>query len=200
MRTETENLLAAAAKEEPRKPDPFPCLEKPILAMARSWLGAAAAMEEQQERLKLYREKILEALAAWHLEQCRGRGAWEPSVTLETAKGTLRVTFQHRYAVMPQRQEAALAELAGEDFGRWFAKHYALAVKKEIAEDPVKLEATVASLAKALGKEKFAEIFDVTQRLQPTEEFTQERHEIEPDELEAFAAAGVKQIAALARG
>ena len=196
---DTQALLDSAAKKEPRKADPFICDDKPTLALARTWLGSALAMEAEQEKLKTFREKIVERLTPWHLAQCRERDAHEPSVLLETSKGSLRVSFPHRYTKIGAKQEAKIQELAGEDFKRWFRKGCIIGIKKEITEDQAALEELVQTLAKVLGPEQFAAIFEVKQPLTPTEEFTAERFDLADGELEALEAAGVKQIVGLAR-
>lgn len=112
--------------------------------------------------------------------------------------GTLRVSFQHRYAKLPLDREAALRAAVNDDFDRFFKRSVSLKVKKEVAEDPAQLEQMVLALAESIGAENFAELFEVEQSLTPTKAFTETSCQLPSEARAALTAAGIKQVVALA--
>lgn len=88
--------------------------------------------------------------------------------------------------------------MLGEDFERYIKRTVSLKVRKEIAEDPTRLEAMVITLAEAMGAENFASLFEVEQSLSPTKAFTETNCQLPPETRTALQAAGVKQIVAFA--
>ena len=112
--------------------------------------------------------------------------------------GVLRVTYQHRYLKIPAGQEEHLRDAVKDSYDRFFKAAASLKVRKEIAEDPDRLNDVVLRLAETLG-EDFASIFEAEQTIAPTKCFTEQRYQ----ELDAEANAkleliGVRQVVAMA--
>ena len=112
---------------------------------------------------------------------------------METPTGALRVSFQHRYTKLALDREEHLRELLGEDFERYFKRTVSLKVKKEVAEDPERLDAMVLALA-----ENFASLFEVEQSLTPTKAYTESTCQFPAETRAALNLIGARQIVALA--
>ena len=54
------------------------------------------------------------------------------------------------------------------------------------------------ALAKTLGAENFAAMFEVEQTLAPTKVFTESSWQLSPETRAALTAAGIKQVVAMA--
>jgi hypothetical protein len=108
------------------------------------------------------------------------------------------VSFQHRYANLGLDREEHLRQVLGDDFERYLKRTVSLKVKKEVAEDPARLEQMVMALAEALGAENFASLFEVEQSLTPTKAFTESSCQLPAETRAALNLAGVRQIVALA--
>jgi hypothetical protein len=67
-----------------------------------------------------------------------------------------------------------------------------------VAEDPARLEQLVVALAESIGADNFASLFEVEQSLIPNTAFTETSCQLPPETRTALAAAGVKQIVAMA--
>src|SRR6185369_15512565 len=126
-----------------------------------------ARFAETERELGLARDQILDVIRPWHEETCARRRAHEGTVVVETPTGTLRVSFQHRYAKLALDREEHFRQLLGGDFERFFKRAVSLKVKKDVAEDPARLEQMVLALAESIGAENFAAIFEVEQSLAP---------------------------------
>jgi hypothetical protein len=118
-------------------------------------------------------------------------------VEISTPAGKLRVSFQHRYGKLPLDREAALRAAVNNDFYRYFKRSVSLKVKKEVAEDPARLEQMLLALAKTLGAKNFAAMFEVEQTLAPTKVFTESSWQLSAETKAALATAGVKQVVAM---
>ena len=99
----------------------------------------------------MHRDTILGVVTPWHEETCARRRAHESTVEISTSAGTVRVSFQHRYGKLPLDREAGLRAAVNDDFDRYFKRSVSLKVKKEVAEDPTRLEQMVLALAESIG-------------------------------------------------
>ena len=88
--------------------------------------------------------------------------------------------------------------LLGEDYERYFKRTVSLKVKKEVAEDPERLDAMVLALAEALGAENFSSLFEVEQSLTPTKAYTESTCQFPAETRAALNLIGVRQIVAVA--
>jgi len=165
---------------------------------AARWLELNAKFAETERELALVRDRVLDVIRPWHEEQCARRRAHEATVVVETPTGALRVSFQHRYTKLGLDREEHLREVLGEDFERYFKRSVSLKVKKDVAEDPARLEQMVMALAEALGAENFASLFEVEQSLTPTKAYTESSCQLPAETRAALNLAGVRQIVALA--
>src|SRR5262245_40565764 len=120
---------------------------------AARWLDLNDKLAETERELNLARDRVLDVIRPWHEDTCATRKAHESTVVVETPTGALRVSFQHRYAKMGLDREEHLRTLYGDDFERYFKRTVSLKVKKEVAEDPERLDAMVLALGEALGAE-----------------------------------------------
>ena len=167
-------------------------------AAATRWLELSAKLAETERELGLARDQVLDVIRPWHEDTCAKRKAHEATVIVETSAGTMRVSFQHRYTKLALDREEHLRQLLGDDYERYFKRAVSLKVKKEVAEDPERLDAMVLAVAEALGAENFASLFEVEQSLAPTKAFTESSCQFPPETRAALSAAGVKQIVAMA--
>jgi hypothetical protein len=190
-------LLGAAAKKTTKNSSHLIYTGAGAESAAR-WLVLGRQAEEIERELALLRDAILGVVTPWHEETCARRRAHESTVEVPTTDGTLRVTFQHRYSKLPLDREAELRAAVNDDFDCFFKRSVSLKVKKEVAEDPARLEPMVLALAEALGAENFAELFEVEQTLTPTKTFTEASCQLPPEARAALQAAGIKQIVTLA--
>jgi hypothetical protein len=165
---------------------------------AARWLALGRQADEIEREVALLRDTILGAVIPWHEETCARRRTHESTVEIATPAGTLRVSFQHRYTKLPLDREAALRQAVNGDYERFFKRSVSLKVKKEVAEDPARLEQMVLALAESIGAENFAALFEVEQSLAPTKAFTETSCQLPAETRAAMKAAGVKQVVAMA--
>jgi hypothetical protein len=165
---------------------------------AARWLQLHAQFEETERELGLARDQVLDVVRPWHEDACARRRAHEPTVVVETNAGAVRVSFQHRYTKLPVEREAELRQVLGDRYEGFFKRSVSLKIKKEIAEDPTALEQLVVALAESIGADNFASLFEVEQTLIPTKAFTETNCQLPAETRAALAAAGVKQIVAMA--
>lgn len=165
---------------------------------ATRWLDLSNRLAETERELALARDQVLDVIRPWHEDTCSRRRAHESTVVIQTPTGALRVSFQHRYTKLALDREEHLRQLLGDDYERYFKRAVSLKVKKEVAEDPERLDVMVLSLAESLGAENFAALFEVEQSLTPTKTFTESNCQLPSETRTALQAAGVKQIVALA--
>jgi hypothetical protein len=190
-------LLGAATKKPGKSISHLTCTGTGTEQAAR-WIVLGRQAEEIERELELLRDAILGVVTPWHEETCARRHAHESTVEISTPAGTVRVSFQHRYGKLPLDREAALRSAVNDDFDRYFKRSVSLKVKKEVAEDPNRLEQMVLALAKTLGAENFAAMFEVEQTLAPTKVFTESSWQLSPETKASLASAGVKQVVAMA--
>jgi hypothetical protein len=191
-----EALLGSATKKSARSSSHLTYTGTNIEAAAR-WIVLGRQADEIERELGLLRDTILGVVTPWHGETCARRRAHESTVEISTPAGKLRVSFQHRYGKLPLDREAALRAAVNNDFDRYFKRSVSLKVKKEVAEDPARLEQMVLALAKTLGAKNFAAMFDVEQTLAPTNVFTESSWQLSAETKAALATAGVKQVVAM---
>jgi hypothetical protein len=165
---------------------------------AARWIVPGRQAEEIERELGLLRDAILGVVTPWHEETCARRRAHESTVEIRTPAGTVRLSYQHRYAKLPLDREVALRAAVQDEFDRFFKRSVALKVKKEVAEDPARLEQMVLALAKTLGAENFAAMFEVEQSIAPTKAYTETSCQLPPETRAALTAAGIKQVVAMA--
>ena len=191
-----EALLGAATKKA--KSNSHLIYNGPDIEAAARWLTLGRQAEEIEREIGLLRDAILSVITPWHEEACARRRAHESTVEIHTPAGTVRISFQHRYGKLPLDRQDALQAVAGADFERFFKKSVSLKVKKEISEDPVRLEQMVITLAQTMGPENFAMVFEVEQSWSPTKVFTETSCQLPPEARTALQAAGLKQVIAMA--
>jgi hypothetical protein len=187
-------LLKAAAKASSKKKDGLDYAGE--LPGSAELLRALRQRDELEREIDLLRESVRRTLEPWYREQLVSRG-YETTVR---AAG-LRLSFQHRYAKLPADREEPLRGIVNGSFERFFKPVSSLRVRKEIAEDPERLDAVVLDLANTLGAERFAEVFECEQTLTPTRVFTERRYlDLTPEQNAALELAGVRQIVSFAEG
>src|SRR5262245_16693775 len=164
---------------------------------ATRWLDLNDKLAETERELALARDRVLDVIRPWHEDACAKRKAHESTVVAETPTGALRVSFQHRYAKLGLDREEHLRELFGADCERYFKRTVSLKVKKEVAEDPERLDAMVLALAEALGVENFSSLFEVEQSF-PTKAYTESTCQFPAETRAALNLIGVRQIVAVA--
>jgi len=191
------DLLSAATKKPSRSTSHLTYTGQGIEQAAR-WIVLHRQAEEIEREEQLLRDAVIEIVTPWHAEACARRRAHESTVEMSTPAGTLRLSFQHRYAKLLVDREAALRAAVKDEFDRFFKRSVALKVKKEVAEDPARLEQMVLALAKTLGAENFAAMFEVEQSIAPTKAFTETSCQLPPETRAALTLAGIKQVVALA--
>ena len=165
---------------------------------AARWLELNAQFAETERELALVRDRVLDVIRPWHEDTCAKRKAHEATVVVETPTGALRVSFQHRYTKLALDREEHLRQLFGEDYERYFKRTVSLKVKKEVAEDPERLDAMVLAVAEALGAENFASLFEVEQSVTPTKAYTESNCQFPTETRAALNLIGVRQIVAVA--
>jgi len=139
---------------------------------AEKLLKLEAQKGEIERELAQLKDFLVRALRPFHVAECLRRKEYNACVLVPTAQGTAQVLFQHRWTKIPAAKEAELRALLGADYDRCFRPAVSLAVKKEIAEDPAKLDAVISELA-ALAGPRFAEWFEADRALAPTRNFTE---------------------------
>ena len=150
-----EALLGAATKKSARSSSHLKYTGTNIEAAAR-WLVLGRQAEEIERELALHRDTILGVVTPWHEETCAHRRAHESTVEISTPAGTVRVSFQHRYGKLPLDREPGLRAAVNDDFDRYFKRSVSLKVKKEVAEDPTRLEQMLLALAESIGAENLS--------------------------------------------
>lgn len=190
-------LLGSATKKSSKSSSHLAYTGPAALQAAARWLETNAKAEEAERELALLRDEILKDVRIWHADACARLRRHESTVELTTTAGKVRVSFQHRYSKIPLESETALREAVGDEFEKYFKRSVALKVKKEVAEDPERLEQLVIALAESIGADNFASLFEVEQTLAPTKAFTESSCQLPAATREALGSAGVKQIVAM---
>jgi len=190
------DLLGAATKKA--KSNNHLIYNGPEIEDAARWLVLGRQGDEIEREKALARDAILSVVTLWHEEQCAKRRTHESTVEINTPSGIVRISFQHRYGKLLLDRQSALQAAAGADFERFFKKSVSLKVKKEIAEDPERLNEMVLKLAQAMGPENFAVLFEVEQSWMPTKVFTETSCQLPAEARTALQAAGLKQVIAMA--
>lgn len=90
---------------------------------------------------------------------------------MSSAKGTIQVLLGNRFKKIPSERGPALKKELGKDFDKCFEPVVSVKLRKSIADDVKLTDAAIRELAKALGKERFAELFETEVALLPSEEF-----------------------------
>jgi len=192
-------LLGAATKKPAKGSSHLTYTGEAGRDAAALWLQLVGKLDEVERELAFRRDQVLDVIRPWHEEACARRRAHESTVVIDCGQaGALRVSFQHRYGKLPLDREAELQAAVNGDFDRFFKRTVALKVKKEVAEDPARLEQLVVALAESIGADNFAELFEVEQSLTPTKAFTETSCQLPAETRIALSAAGVKQVVALA--
>ena len=192
------DLLGAATKKKGTT-NHLTFSEPGVLALAERWLSMSAQQDEAEREKKLLADQILASVSRWHRETCQKRHSFDGTVVLPAASGAVRISFQNRYGKIPLDRENELRAALHGDYDRLVKRNVGIKVKKEVAEDPDKLEKLVLTLAEALG-DQFAETFEVEQFLSPTDLFTQTSYQFSDETRTALEAAGVKQVTAFVKG
>src|SRR5262249_282991 len=104
----------------------------------------------------------------------------------------------HRYSKLALDREEHLRQLLCDDFDRYFKKAVSLKVKKDVAEDPERLNTMVLALAEALGAENFSTLFEVEQSLPPTKAYPATSWQSRAETRAGLNLIGVKQIVTVA--
>src|SRR5262245_7720237 len=191
------DLLAGAAKKG-RASSHLVYAESAGRELVIRWLELNAKLAETERDLGLARDQVLDVIRPWHEETCTRRRAHESTVVVDTPTGAARVSFQHRYVKLALDREEHLRQLLGEDFERYFKRAVSLKVKKEVAEDPERLNAMVLALAEALGADNFSSLFEVEQSLTPTKVYTETSWQFPAETRAALNLIGVRQIVVVA--
>jgi len=192
------DALLGAATKKPAKGNSHLNYAGTDTEAAARWLALDRQAEEIERELALLRDSILGVIVPWHEDTCARRRAHESTVEITTTAGTLRVTFQHRYAKLPLEREAVLRAAVNDDFERFFKRSVSLKVKNEVAEDPDRLKQMVLALAESIGAENFAELFEVEQSWAPTRAFTETSCQLPAGTRASLREAGIKQVVAMA--
>lgn len=168
---ETLKLLNQA-KAKKGKAAALVCTEEFAQELAQKYLQAVQRLDELEREAELHKGYLTELLQPWHQEQCLRRKDYEPSVHVPTPAGTVQVTFKNQWSKIPIAQQADLQAALGDRFAAAFKEAVALKVKKEVADDPERLDLLIQDLARALGPDRFVECFEAERTLCPTEHFT----------------------------
>lgn len=168
--------------------------------LASDFLKWAAAVDEAKREKDVVRDQIIKIVSPWHAEKCRARGEHEATVVVPANQGAVRVSFQHRYAKLSADKAELLAGILGETaFTELFRQVHTIAIRKEIAEDPAKLEEMHASLVEVIGAERMEAWFETSSSLVPNAVFTERKYTFDPATSQKLEAAGVKQVVAMAK-
>jgi hypothetical protein len=165
-------LRAAARAPSSRKADAF-VFEGDLAEPTKRFLELTTVRDEAEREIGLVRDQLRAALDPWYQEHVAA-GHYESSVRIPAGSRCLRVTYQHRYAKFDAGNETELQRLLGKNYDRFFKRVAGLRLRKEVAEDPERLEQVVLAVADALG-DQFAEIFEADPQLLPTKAFTERR-------------------------
>lgn len=160
-------------------------------------------IDEQEREIKLKKSELRRFLDPWYHDKLRTSG-YESTVRVPAGNGgdALLLTYQHRYSVVPLELEEHLRGLVGQErFDRYFKPTASLKLKKEVAEDPERLNEVVLAIAEAIGPQRFATWFEAAQGLAPTKSFTEQRwNDLDDATNDRIAAFGVEQIVAFKDG
>jgi hypothetical protein len=190
-------LLKSAAKSPgTSKASPF---DYGNLPAASRVLLLTRQRDELDRELALAKDEVRAAVDPFYRD-CLAKHGFESSVRVDAAKaGKLRVTFVHRYCKLAASVGEQIAQIAGAAYDRFFKTGATLKLRKEIADDPERLNDAVLALAEAIGPKRFQEFFECEQTLIPTRAFTERRYnELSAEQNVQLEALGVKQIVSMA--
>lgn len=200
-RQSAADLLASAAKSA--KPGKLTCTDEFAQQQAAHWLRLDRQVKELTREQELTRDALIDAVRPFHEETCKRRRTYEASVQVESELGNVRVSFQNRWVKMNPAVEPDLREAlngGNVSYDTLFRRHVSVKIRKDIAEDAEALNAVVMELANALGAERFREVFEVEQNLQPTKIYTETQYNLSEHVRNVCGLAGVRQVVAVAKG
>lgn len=164
----TARLLEATRKT--KREGPLHYDQGEGLDTARDWLRLHRASEQLEAELGELKERLLAAVRPWHEEQCVA-GGFVACVLVPSAKGMIQVLLGNRFKKIPGERAGVLKKELGKDFDAAFEQVVSVKLRKSIAEDGSAADAAIRELARALGQDRFGELFETEVTLQPSEEF-----------------------------
>jgi hypothetical protein len=141
-----------------------------VLEAAR-WLAAHRQEALIEQELATLRAVVLDAVRPWHAQRCADLGHHETTVLIPTLAGVVQVIFANAWKKIDAgRADDLEAELGTDVFRRCFREAATVNLKKQITDDPQRLNQIVRELANLIG-EKFLEWFECEAQLVPNDEF-----------------------------
>lgn len=160
-----------------------------VLDLAERLAVAKTTLRETEASYETMRGQLNDIVAPWHAQKCAMRGKFIPAVDI----GPLCLSLGRRWCRIDVSQADRLKELVGEElFEKYFRLSVSMRVRREVAEDPERLEQVVDRLQEMLGDE-FWEIFEADRSLAPTDRYSLDVVEMTP-ERQAEMAAVVKRV------
>lgn len=169
MKAKTRSLLEAA--EKPRRTGALIFSALDTLPQAEQCLKLIRRHDTLKAQLTEAKAIVASAIQAWREQQ----PSYDPCVVIPIGDvGTLQVLFKQQWHKIPSQKEAELRAELGEAFDDSFREQVTLKVRKDVTDDPKKLEQIVLALANAVGPEQFAAWFEVERTWVPTATFAED--------------------------
>ena len=169
-------LVSAAAKGKEKKKSKS---KTPIIEVTDEKVGAAMVgwkdAKEREKDANAERKMLEEVILPLGVEERRdliqGTKEHVTSVKLKTDDVTITMKTSKAYSAISPDIEDDLEEIFGDDYERLFVTHTAIQFKEAFTSDPETLQKVI----EAVGADRFAEVFDVTQTIKPTDVLIVER-------------------------
>lgn len=171
--TDLNSVLASAEKKSKETPNNIPVLDvgRSVIKVADRWLDR----KEEEEKAKTAREtveaELLDIVTPLRNDLCVKE--YVPTVKVPSSNGpAVNVSWSTSYKEIKQLEE--VKDLLGDDFDLFFREKIDIKVKPDVVMNDEQL----LEIVKAVGAERFPELFDVCRKTVPKEEYTTEFHKV----------------------
>jgi hypothetical protein len=166
--------MAKKAKPASKKKNATPELQVdgPLKAQLGQWLDAKKAEKTAKANLKKHETELIDAAAEAREAHCVRVGKYESSFKVTDGEAArVTVKFPNRYSKISTDDEETMREIYEDDYDRYFREKTEVKMTQEAVED----EDFIETVMNAIGEDRFEKYFDVSQHVEPTKAYHEER-------------------------
>jgi hypothetical protein len=169
------DILESAAKDgggKKKKSDvPTLSVKGAIANSLRKLVHLFKERETIEAQIEQTKEEILPDARKFHLEIVDRTSTVPATVKLEVDGDTIQIDLaKKQYCKVSVENEDTLRNEFGNSFSEYFTKRFNVAMKPEAITDKI-----IGAIAKAIGKDEFEKVFDVTYHFEVTDKFHMDR-------------------------
>ena len=182
-------VLAGAAKPKEaassKSKTPILSVGDPIKKLATRARALTAEIESRQSEMELVKQELIDQVAPLRAGLCKKEGYLSTVRVPDTEGLSISLTWSGSYSKIDD--VPAVKKVVGERFDELFITTNVINVKGDASN------ALLKELITAVGPERFAEFFDVTQAVKPNERYTKEFFSFLTDDERALLSPMVPQ-------